>query len=41
MVWEMKCAVLSVDIQKALSHRSGGELSLMPLESAAGNLLSY
>lgn len=42
MVWETKCAVLSsVDIQKALSHRSWGELSLMSLESAAGNLLSY
>lgn len=38
----MKCAVLSsVAIQKALSHRSLGELSLMSLESAAGNLLGY
>lgn len=47
MLWEMKCAVLSsVDTtphphKKNLSHRSRVELSLMSLESAAGNLLSY
>lgn len=33
--------VCSVDIQKTLSNRSSVELSLMSLESEAGNLLSY
>lgn len=39
MLWEMKCAVLIS--KKTLSNRFTVELSLMSLESEAGNLLSY